>query len=207
VTDPRAAAPSGAPDWPAPPAPSYVQRRPIRSTRVPAEAVATLSKTPLMSSELPAARKAFVDAVQNETPGTDLPRYLAVLDALLAWTAARPDRLVFRPAGKRADVLRFERAKTKEIFWSAQVARADAPKLEIHLAAARPLSAEDRAEAMKTLNQYSRDALVEGERLRIGFGALKNQAALQAVLALMDRLLADTPAAGSAGSAGSAASG
>ena len=149
-----------------------------------------------MTDALAAAKQDFIAAMQRQTPGTDLPRYTAVLDALLAWTAKHQDRVKFRPGAKRGDVLRFERAKTKESFWSAQVMRADAPKLEIHLAAGRPLSAEDRAATMETLNTYSRSVLVEGERLRIGFGALKNAAALSAVLALLDRLIADpAPAA------------
>ncbi len=154
----------------------------------------------LMTEERSAAQQAFVAAMQRHTPGTDLPRYVAVLDALLAWSAARTDRLRFLPGGKRKDVIRFERAKTKEVFWSALVTRTEGPKLEIHLAAGRPLSAEDRAETMRTLNLHSRNVLVEGNRLRIGFGALKNAAALAAVLALMERLLEDaghpsTPAA------------
>ena len=43
---------------------------------------------------------------------------------------------------------------------------------------------------MQTLNAHSRAVLVEGDRLRIGFGALKNAAAQAAVLALMEQLLA-----------------
>ena len=144
-----------------------------------------------MDQSLSAARQAFVAAMQRETSGSDLPRYVAVLDSLLAWSAARSDRLTFRPGGKRADVIRFDRAKSKEALWSAQVARADAPKLEIHLAAARPMSAADRASTMEVLNAQSREVLVEGDRLRIGFGALKNATALSAVLEVMDRLLAD----------------
>jgi hypothetical protein len=149
-----------------------------------------------MSQILTDARQTFVTAMQRETPGTDLARYVAVLDALLAWSAARGHLLQFRPGEKRGDVLRFVRAGTKEVFWSAQVVRADSPKLEIHLAASRPLSAEDRARTLEVLNAHSRDVLEEGERLRIRFGALKNAAALAAVLALMERLLADdaTPA-------------
>jgi hypothetical protein len=42
---------------------------------------------------------------------------------------------------------------------------------------------------METLNAHSRAVLVEGDRLRIGFGALKNAAAQAAVLALMEELL------------------
>lgn len=144
-----------------------------------------------MKQELSDARQAFVAAMKRETPGTDLPRYTAVLDALLDWSVARGELLQFRPAGTRADVLRFERAKTKEVFWSAQVVRAGSPKLEIHLAAGRPLRAEHRARALETLNAHSRDVLEEGDRLRIGFGALKNAAALAAVLALWAQLLAD----------------
>jgi hypothetical protein len=43
---------------------------------------------------------------------------------------------------------------------------------------------------LETLNAHSRAVLVEGDRLRIGFGALKNAAAQSAVLRLMERLLA-----------------
>ena len=147
-----------------------------------------------MSAALDATRTAFIAAVRHETPGTDLPRYVAVLDALLAWSTARSDRLVFSEAARRPGVIRFARAKSKETFWSVQTVRASAPMLEIHLASSRPSSAIDRAEAMRILNAHSRAVLVEGDRLRIGFGALKNAAALAAVLELLDRLLADTPA-------------
>lgn len=146
-----------------------------------------------MNQDLPTARRAFTEAIRRETTGTDVPRYLAVLESLLAWSAKRADRLTLQP-GARDDTLRFVRAGTREVFWSAQVARADAPRLEIHLAAGRPWNAERRADAMRTLNAHSRNVLVEGERLRIGFGALKNAAALAAVLELMDRLL-EAPAA------------
>ena len=145
-----------------------------------------------MSRTLPEARQAFIAAMQRDTPGTDLPRYVAVLDALIAWSAERADRLTFRAGETRSDVIRFARAGTKEVLWSAQLARGGAPKLEIHLAAGRPMSAEDRATAMATLNAHSREVLAEGDRLRIGFGALKNAAALQAVLAMMAGLLEDS---------------
>src|SRR4051812_2120981 len=142
-----------------------------------------------MSRTLSSARQSFVTAIQRDTPGTDLPRYVAVLDALIEWSAARPDRLAFRAAEKRADVIRFERTDTKEALWSAQLVRGAAPNLEIHLAAARATSAEDRGTTMATLNALSREVLVEGDRLRVGFGALKNAAALAAVLAMLERLL------------------
>ena len=146
-----------------------------------------------MTPALDATRTAFIAAVRQETPGTDLARYVAVLDALLAWTTARGDRLTFSAAPRRPGVIRFERAKSKETFWSVQPVRAAAPMLEIHLASSRPSSAADKAEAMRTLNAHSRAVLAEGDRLRIGFGALKNAAALAAVLELLDRLLADAP--------------
>jgi len=147
-----------------------------------------------MTPELEAARTAFVDEARRETPGSDLPRYVAVLDALLAWSAERTDRLALQMTAKRRGLVRFVRAGTKDPFWSAQPTRTGAPTLEIHLPASRQSSAADRAETLQTLNAHSRVALVEGDRLRIGFGALKNAAALAAVLALMDRLLADAAA-------------
>lgn len=141
--------------------------------------------TPAMN----AARTTFIGAMRRGTHGTDLPRYVAVLDALLAWTAAREDRLTLRPDVRRPDVIRFERAGTKETFCSVQSPRGDAPTLEIHVAPSRRSSAADRAAVMQTLNAHARAVLEEGDRLRIGFGALKNAAALAAVLALLERLL------------------
>ena len=43
-----------------------------------------------MSRTLPSAREAFVTAMSRDTSGSDLPRYVSVLDALIAWSAARP---------------------------------------------------------------------------------------------------------------------
>jgi hypothetical protein len=164
-------------------------RIPLRGA--PAHGALETPKLATMNPELSDAREAFVAAMKRDTPGTDLPRYTAVLDSLLDWSAKRRELLRFRPGGARTDVLRFERAKTKEVLWSAQIVRRDSPNLEIHLAAGRPLSAEDRARTLETLNAHSRDLLEEGDRLRIRFGALKNAAALAAVLALLEQLLAD----------------
>lgn len=142
-----------------------------------------------MSRTLPLARQAFVAVMQRDKPGTDLPRFTAVLDALIAWSVARPGLLAFRAGEGRKDVVSFERAGSKVVFWSAQVTRGTGPRLEIH-APTGALHAEDRATVMQTLNAHSREVLVDGDRLRIGFGALKNPAALAAVLALMEQLLA-----------------
>lgn len=143
-----------------------------------------------MSRTLPSARQAFVAAMTRDTPGTDLPRYVAVLDALIAWSVARPASLEFRAGEGRKDVVSFSSVGSQAVFWSAQVTRGVGPKLEIHTPSGQPLSAEERARVLETLNAHSRAVLVEGDRLRIGFGALKNVAAHRAVLALMEQLLA-----------------
>ncbi len=143
-----------------------------------------------MSRTLPSAREAFVAAIARDMPGTDLPRFVAVLDALIDWSVARPASLEFRAGEGRKDVLSFARVGSKAVFWSAQVTRGVGPKLEIHTPSGQPLSADERARVLQTLNAHSRAVLVEGDRLRIGFGALKNAAAQQAVLELMEQLLA-----------------
>jgi hypothetical protein len=145
-----------------------------------------------MSRTLATARDAFVAAIKRDTPGTDLPRLVAVLDALVAWSVARPDLLAFRDDEGRSDVVSFLRAGTKVVFWSAQVTRGTGPRLEIHPPTGRTLSVEDRAMVMETLNAHSREVLVEGDRLRISFGALKNDAARTAVLTLMEQLLTES---------------
>ncbi len=145
-----------------------------------------------MSRTLPAAREAFVAAITRDTPGPDLPRLVAVLDALIAWSVARLGLLEFRGGEGRKDVVSFARAGaagTKAVFWSAQVTRGVGPRLELHLPSATALDDARRAGVMETLNAHSRAVLVEGDRLRIGFGALKNAAAQAAVLALMEELL------------------
>ena len=143
-----------------------------------------------MTSTLADARAAFVAAIKQDTPGTDLQRLVAVLDALIAWSVARPGMLSYRPPSGRSATVGFERAGTKAPFWSAQVTRGAGPRLEIHGKLGEALSVGERTEVLETLNAHSREVLVEGDRLRIGFAALKNAAALAAVLALMGRLLA-----------------
>lgn len=156
-----------------------------------------------MSRTLPLAHHAFVAALSRDTSETELPRLVAVLDALIAWSAARPGVLAFRDAEGRSDVISFARvgarAGSNAVFWSAQVSRGAGAKLEIRAPSGRPLTPEERATALETLNAHSREVLVEGDRLRIGFGALKNAAALAAVLALMQHLLTGSgdPAAAS----------
>jgi len=149
---------------------------------------AAAARAPRTLSE---AREAFVAAIARDTPGADRSRLVKVLDALIAWSVARRSSLAFRTDEKRADVLAFARVATGDVFWSALAARDATPTLEIHLPPGRPNGAEDRATVMQTLNAHSRVVLVEGDRLRIGFGALKNEAARAAVLAVMRTLLTD----------------
>lgn len=139
---------------------------------------------------LAAAREAFIAALARDTPGTDLPRFVKVLDAVIAWTVARGSVLAFRVREARKDVLSFELAETKVVLWSAQVTHGSGPRLEIYPPAGGALSPEERATVLETLNAHSRKALTTDDRLQIGFGALKNEAARTAVLNLMRGLLA-----------------
>ena len=147
-----------------------------------------------MSRTLLVAREAFVAALTQDTPGTDLPRLVAVLDALIAWSVARPAVLEFRADARGKGGVSFARVGSRAAFWSAQVTRGVGPRLEIHLPSADALDDARQASVMQTLNAHSRAVLMEGDRLRIGFGALKNAAAQAAVLALMDQLVADRDA-------------
>lgn len=142
-----------------------------------------------MSRTLPAAREAFVAAMKRETSGAELTRLIAVLDALIKWSVARPQALVFHGDDSAGGVIAFECVETKTVCWSARVTRGDAPKLEIYPPTGRSLSAEARAKVVETINTYSRVDLAEKDRLRIGFGALKNGAALEAVTAMLGEVI------------------
>ncbi len=152
---------------------------------------APVSDTPPRAAPrtLPLARDAFVVAIQRDTPGSDLPRLVAILDALLAWSAARPSRVAFRADDGPAGTLSFARAGESGVFWAVRHTRGGAPTLELAPPAGRWLTDAGRAHALATLNAHSREVRADGDRLRIGFGALKNAAALAAVLALLDALL------------------
>jgi hypothetical protein len=142
-----------------------------------------------MSRTLPVAREAFVAAMKRETTGTELARLVAVLDALIKWSVGRPQTLTFHADASPVGVIAFECVPTKTILWSARVTRGDAPKLEIYPPTGRSLTAESRAKVKEILNAHTRDLLEEKDRLRIGFGALKNNAALVAVTGLLGELL------------------
>lgn len=141
---------------------------------------------------LPDAHAAFVAAVRRDTPGTDLPRYVAILDALLAWSAARAARVDRRSVAGSGAALGFGRVGVPGVLWAARAARGGAPTLEI----TPPAGAG--AAAAAALGACPATLSADGTRLRVGFGALKNAAALGAVVALLDDLLDGGPAVGAA---------
>ena len=157
--------------------------------RLMSGAISSLTPDTTMSRTLPAARAAFVAAMKRDTTGAELSRLVAVLDALIKWSVSRPQTLSFQD-GTAAGVLSFECVESKEVCWSARVTRGDAPKLELYPRAARSLSPETRAKVVETFNTYARQELDVNDRLRIGFGALKNARALAAVTTLLGELLA-----------------
>lgn len=143
-----------------------------------------------MSRTLPAARAAFVAAMKRDTSGPELPRLVAVLDALIKWSNEHPRQLAFKTDESQSSVLSFERVDTKAVFWSVRTVRGDAPKLEIYPPTGRGLVAANREKVRETLNAHSRETLAERDRLRIGFGALKNIATRAPVLAMLEELMA-----------------
>jgi hypothetical protein len=147
-----------------------------------------------MSATLPLARAAFISQMNRDTMPTERPRLLAVLDAMIEWSAARPGRVRFRADTNEKGVVRFESLGSKTVIWSATPRRNDTPVLELLPGASRFLSEEERADAIGTLNALTRETLDPTGRLHIGFGALKNAAACAAVLQLMDALLEKTEA-------------
>ena len=147
-----------------------------------------------MARTLPAAREAFVASMKRETSGTELTRLVAVLDALIKWSVARPQALSFNDGESPSGTLSFHCAGSKTLCWSARVTRGDAPRLDLYPPTARSLSPETRARLIETLNAHSREQLATEDRPRIGFGALKNGAAFQALTtALGDILAANEP--------------
>jgi hypothetical protein len=119
---------------------------------------------------------------------SDRPRLLAVVDALIAWSAAHPGLVRFRPDDNARGVIRFEAVASNTVFWSASPRRENVPLLQLLPGSSRFISEETKSSVVSRLSQYTREENVNGN-MTIGFGALKNPAGRAAVLELMDELL------------------
>lgn len=141
-----------------------------------------------MPPTLSTAREEFIRHMYRDNVVADRPRLLAVLDAVLAWSAAHPDLVRFRPDDNTKGVIRFEDVGTGTVFWAATPRRQNSPLLQILPGSARLLTDEERADAVTRLNSCTRESN-PADRMQVGFGALKNPAGRAAVLELMDELL------------------
>lgn len=164
-----------------------------RRQRVPPTSLATAGQ---MTDDLTDFRQCFARTIGRDTSPTELQRHVAVLEDLLGWCTARGRPLVARAAGTKGDALQVEHVDGRFVLCAIRVSRSAGGTLEIRPPTGRDLSESDRERVLATLNRFSRgEPLEPGDRLRIGFGALKNGAARTAVLELLDDLLAQaTPA-------------
>jgi hypothetical protein len=166
--------------------------RPTRASLLTsrAQAAAPAADAPTaLPTEIATLRAAFLVAVARDTPGSDLERYTVVLDDLLAWAAANPDRVVAMPAAGTPGVIAFAPASgATGPRWSVRPVRGETPVVELLPAAGDDQeAASTRVRAL--FNAHSRAVLGPDSRPRIGFGALKNPEARAALLALLDELL------------------
>ena len=143
-----------------------------------------------MPTTLSTAREEFMRHMYRDNVVADRPRLLAVLDAVIAWSAARADFIRFRPDESGKGVIRFEDTATGNVFWVATPRRQNSPMLQLMPGSARLLTDDVRADAVTRLNSYTREENPLG-RMHISFGALKNVAGRAAVLELMEELLAN----------------
>jgi hypothetical protein len=142
-----------------------------------------------MPPTLALAREAFIRQMNRDTAQIERPRMVAVLDAMIAWSVARPALVRFRADDNTKGIVRFESVSSHAVIWSATPRPHDAPVLELLPGASRVLTSEERASAIATLGAHTRQTLDPAGRLHIGFSALKNEAAKAAVLELAGDLL------------------
>jgi hypothetical protein len=134
------------------------------------------------------ARDAFITRMNRDTAHVERPRLVAVLDALIAWSASRSD-VQFRADDNSKGVIRFECVDSHALIWSATPRQNDVPLLELLPGSSRVLSPEERETVMATLGSHTTRAQDPSGRLHIGFGALKNESARNAVMDLMNELV------------------
>jgi hypothetical protein len=141
-----------------------------------------------MPPTLSSAREEFIRHMYRDNVVAERPRLLAVLDAVIAWSAAHSELVRFRPDDNTKGVIRFEEVATNTVFWTATPRRSNSPLLQLLPGGARLLTDEERAEAVSRLNSFTREEN-PAERMHIGFGALKNLEGRAAVFQLMEELL------------------
>ena len=141
-----------------------------------------------MPPTLASAREEFIRHMYRHNDASDRPRLIAVVDALIAWSAGHPGLVRFRPDDNAKGVIRFEDVVSNTVFWSVSPRRENVPLLQLLPGSSRFISEETKSSVVARLNQYTREENPNG-RMTIGFGALKNPAGRAAVLELMDELL------------------
>ena len=142
-----------------------------------------------MPPTLASARDEFITHMYRDNMVAERPRLLAVLDAVIAWSAQHPDVVRFRPDENTKGVIRFEDVGTGNVFWAATPRRSNVPILQLLPNSSRVLTEQERADAVTRLNSHTREEN-PADRMHISFGALKNPAGRAAVLELMDELAA-----------------
>ena len=111
-----------------------------------------------MSASLSLARDAFIKSMNRDTDHGERPRLIAVLDAMIAWSLARPKLLKFRVDAGEKGVLRFERVGSDLVFWSATPRRQDARVLELLPGASRALTPEEKLSLDRAMRRGDRNS-------------------------------------------------
>jgi hypothetical protein len=154
-----------------------------------------------LATTLAAAREEFIRHMYRYNVVAERPRLLAVLDAVIAWSAAHPGLVRFRPDDNTKGVIRFEAVGSNAILWAASPRRDNVPLLQLLPGSLRFISEETKTDAVGRLNEHTREGNPNGH-LHIGFGALKNPVGRDAVFVLMDELLDKMPRTNSAKAVG-----
>jgi hypothetical protein len=124
----------------------------------------------------------------RDNAAAERPRLVAVLDAVIAWSATHAGQVRFVPDENTKGSIRFEDIATHSVLFTMTPRRENAPVLQLLPGSSRLLNDAERSEIVARLNAHTREANPLG-RMHIGFGALKNPDGRAAVLALMDELL------------------
>src|SRR5688572_22117002 len=105
-----------------------------------------------MPSTLSNAREEFMRHVHRDNVLAERPRLLAVLDAVIAWSAQHAEYIRFRPDENGKGAIRFEDIATGNVFWVATPRRHNVPLLQLLPGSARVLTEEERSDAVTRLN-------------------------------------------------------
>ena len=141
-------------------------------------------------------RVAFIEQLQRYLPYADEQRrFTETLDHFIEWSRQRPTLLAHVEHDRNPCVVSFTRVADGSVLWAASPRRDSGARFEVLPRPRRGLDDERRQDALAVMRSVSREPITDESPLFVTFAALKGASGREQMIALLERILQDPPAA------------